>query len=320
MIKHGAGKGQIALALSIVYIVWGSTYLAIRFGVADTPPYLFCCARFMAAGTILLVVAKLMGHSLPRSLVDWKVISITGTLLLAGANGLVTWSEQWVPSNQAALMVATAALWMAGFGTLGVKAEKLSWLTWTGLLIGFAGVAVLVGEGLLQHAAPVSAYVALMLSPILWAAGSIYGRRHPLQCAPLMTAALQTLIAGVLVGGIGLLSGEQHRWAWTTQTWWAWAYLAVFGSCVGYGAYYWLVHNVRPSLLATYAYVNPAIAVLLGAWLGAEHLSAPQLIGTGVILGGVIAVTFGQRMPVKSPVQRMPVKKIDPRTPMKKPS
>lgn len=291
--------GRIVLALLIVYVVWGSTYLAIRFGVAITPPYLFASARFIAAGLLLLAFARATGHQLPSSRADYKVIVITAVLLLAGANGLVTWSEQWVESNQAALMVATSALWMAGFGTLGARGERQSVLTWVGLVVGFIGVAVLVGEGLAHKSAPVGAYLALVIAPILWAAGSIYGRRHPQQCAPLMTAALQMLVAGVLMLGIGVVSGEHERWRWTAQSWGAWAYLTVFGSCIAYGAYYWLVHNVTPALLGTYAYVNPAIAVLLGAWLGAEHLSGMQLVGTGVILGGVIAVTLGQRMPAK---------------------
>ncbi len=289
--------GKIILALMTVYVIWGSTYLAIRFGVEITPPYLFASARFVAAGLILLAYARLTGLRLPTTRADWKVITVTAVLLLVGANGLVTWSEQWVASNQAALMVATSALWMAGFGTLGQRGERLSWVTWAGLSIGFIGVAVLVGEGLLSQSAPVGAYVALVISPVLWAAGSIYGRRNPQQCAPLMTAALQMLIAGVLMGAIGFAGGEHERWRWTAQSWAAWAYLTLLGSCVAYGAYYWLVHNVTPALLGTYAYVNPAIAVLLGAWLGAEHLSATQLIGTGVILGGVIAVTLGQRLP-----------------------
>ncbi|MDO9452484.1 MAG: EamA family transporter [Stagnimonas sp.] len=294
-----ASVGKIALALLTVYLIWGSTYLAIRFGVAVTPPYLFAATRFVAAGLILLVYARATGLALPTSRADWKVITITAILLLVGANGLVTWSEQWVESNQAALMVATSALWMAGFGTLGARGERQSMLTWAGLLVGFLGVAVLVGEGLLHKSAPTGAYVALVISPILWAAGSIYGRRNPQQCAPLMTAALQMLIAGVLMAGVGFASGEHERWRWTAQSWGAWAYLTVLGSCIAYGAYYWLVHNVTPALLGTYAYVNPAIAVLLGAWLGAEHLSGMQMIGTGVILGGVIAVTLGQRMPMR---------------------
>lgn len=298
------GFGKILGALLIVYLVWGSTYLAIRFGVEITPPYLFASLRFIAAGLILLAFAKAKGLPLPSTREDWRVIVITAVLLLVGANGLVTWSEQWVASNQAALMVATSALWMAGFGTLGARGERLGWMTWAGLLTGFFGVAVLMGEGLLHKSAPVAAYVALLISPVLWAAGSIFGRRNPLQCAPLMTAALQMLIAGVLMGGIGLAAGEHERWRWTVQSWWAWGYLTIFGSCIAYGAYYWLVHHVTPALLGTYAYVNPAIAVLLGAWLGGEHLSPTQMIGTGVILGGVVAVTLGQRLPVKKPAHK----------------
>ena len=294
------GSLNIGIALLTVYLVWGSTYLAIRFGVEVTPPYLFASLRFIAAGAILLAFARITGLAWPTSRADWRVITITAILLLVGANGLVTWSEQWVASNQAALMVATSALWMAGFGTLGAQGERLSGLTWTGLLTGFFGVAVLMGEGLLTHSAPVGAYVALLISPVLWAAGSIYGRRHPQQCAPLMTAALQMLIAGVLMAGVGVVTGEPERWRWNGQSWAAWAYLTVFGSCIAYGAYYWLVHNVTPALLGTYAYVNPAIAVLLGAWLGGEHLSPTQLVGTAVILAGVVAVTLGQRRPRQS--------------------
>lgn len=286
---------QIYLALTIVYLVWGSTYLAIRIGVEVTPPYLFASLRFFAAGSLLLVFVLGRKLAMPTTRGDWITILCTSILLLVGANGLVTWSEQWVASNQAALMVATSALWMAGFGTLGSRGEPLSLATWAGLLVGFVGVAVLVGDGLLQHSAPGPAYLALIISPILWAMGSIYGRRHPLSCPPLVTAAFQMLIAGALMGLIGLAAGEGERWRWTSQSWAAWAYLTVFGSCIGYAAYYWLVHNVTPALLGTYAYVNPAVAVLLGCWLGGESLNRLQLVGTGVILIGVVLVTLSQR-------------------------
>ena len=288
-------RTNVWLALSIVYLVWGSTYLAIRLGVESTPPYLFASARFLAAGAIMAFYARSRGLPMPRSASDWRTILVTAVLLLVGANGLVTWSEQWVASNQAALMVATSALWMAGFGTLGTPGESLSLATWAGLLVGFLGVAVLVGDGLLQHSAPGLAYFALIVSPIFWALGSIYGRRNPLSCPPLVTAAFQMLIAGLLMGLIGLAAGEGERWRWTSQSWAAWAYLTVFGSCIAYGAYYWLVHNVTPAVLGTYAYVNPAVAVLLGCWLGGESLSGLQIVGTGVILVGVVLVTLSQR-------------------------
>ncbi|MDP3856646.1 MAG: EamA family transporter [Stagnimonas sp.] len=286
---------RVYLALATVYLVWGSTYLAIRWGVAVTPPYLFASVRFLAAGALLLIYVRWRRLPLPRLASDWKVIGLTAVLLLVGANGLVTWSEQWVASNQAALMVATSALWMAGIGSLGANREPQSLATWGGLLVGFLGVVVLVGDGLLQQSAPGPAYLALVISPILWAAGSIYGRRHPLSCPPLVTATFQMLIAGVLMGLIGLAAGEGERWRWTSQSWAAWAYLTVFGSCIAYGAYYWLVHNVTPALLGTYAYVNPAVAVLLGCWLGGESLNRLQVMGTGVILIGVVLVSWSQR-------------------------
>lgn len=295
-------RTAIAVNLALVYVIWGSTYLAIRWGVEATPPYLFASARFLAAGALLFLYVRLRGLAMPTRLAEWRTIAITGVLLLVGANGLVTWSEQWVASNQAALIVATAALWMAGLGSLGPKGERLGLLAWLGLLIGVAGVAVLVGEGLMQSRAPNAAYLALGISPILWAIGSIYGRRHPLSCPPLVTAAFQMLLAGVVMGLIGLAAGEGERWRWTTQSWYAWAYLVVLGSCVGYGAYYWLVHNTTPALLGTYAYVNPAVAVLIGWGLGGETLGATQWIGTGIILVGVVMVTLSQRPARRAPV------------------
>ena len=295
-------RTAIAVNLALVYVIWGSTYLAIRWGVEATPPYLFASARFLAAGALLFLYVRQRGLAMPTRLAEWRTIAITGVLLLVGANGLVTWSEQWVASNQAALIVATAALWMAGLGSLGSKGERLGLLAWLGLLIGVAGVAVLVGEGLMQSRAPNAAYLALGISPILWAIGSIYGRRHPLSCPPLVTAAFQMLLAGVVMGLIGLAAGEGERWRWTTQSWYAWAYLVVLGSCVGYGAYYWLVHNTTPALLGTYAYVNPAVAVLIGWGLGGETLGATQWIGTGIILVGVVMVTLSQRPARRAPV------------------
>lgn len=284
-------------ALLTVYLVWGSTYLAIRWGVEVTPPYLFASTRFLFAGALLLAYVRWRGLPMPAGIRDWRTIAVTGTLLLVGANGLVTWSEQWVDSNQAALIVATAALWMAWFGSLGRRGEGMGGFAWCGLLVGVAGVAVLVGEGLTQHRAPDGAYIALGISPVLWAIGSIYGRRNPLSCPPLVTAAFQMLLAGVVMGLIGLAAGEGERWRWTAQSWYAWAYLAVFGSCIGYGAYYWLVHNTTPALLGTYAYVNPAVAVLIGWGLGGETLGSTQWIGTGIILIGVVMVTLSQRSP-----------------------
>jgi drug/metabolite transporter (DMT)-like permease len=161
--------------------------------------------------------------------------------------------------------------------------------------LGYAGVFVLMAEGLNHATAPIKAYLALFISPMAWAAGSIVSRRNPLQCSPVMGAAIQTLTAGVLMGVIGLILGEAPRYRWSAQAGWSVAYLVVAGSLIGYLCYYWLISQVTPALLGTYAYVNPAVAVWLGWWLADEQLSLWQWAGTGVILAGVVLVTLGVR-------------------------
>lgn len=297
---------QIVAAFATVYVVWGSTYLAIRIGVEDLPPVLFAGVRFLIAAPLMFAYAWWRGARLPRHLRDWWMIVVTALMMLVGANGLVTWSEQWIESNQAALIVATSALWMAWFGTWGDRGERLSALTLTGLLVGFVGVAVLVGTGLRLRDAPAAAYAALLLSPMLWAGGSVLARRHPLSVSPLMVAALQMLVTGIVMTALGLALGEASRWTPTMASLAALVYLAVFGSCIAYGAYYWLVHQVTPAHLGTYAYVNPAIAVLLGWWLLDEHMRPPQLVGTLVILAGVALVTVAARRGAAQPGRERP--------------
>lgn len=286
---------RILAAFAIVYLVWGSTYLAIRIGVHEAPPFLFAGLRFLIAAPLMIAYAWWRGARLPTARRDWLLVTLTALMMLVGANGLVTWSEQWVESNQAALIVATSALWMAGFGMLGGRGEMPGMRVLTGLLVGFGGVAVLVGNGVAGHAAPLPAYLALLASPVLWAGGSIVSRRYPVSCAPLMTAALQMLITGVVMTVLGLALGEQHHWRWTPAVAGAVVYLALLGSCVAYGAYFWLVHQVTPAQLGTYAYVNPAIAVLLGWLVLGERLSQMQMLGTLIILVSVIAVNLAER-------------------------
>ena len=288
---------QIAIAFAIIYLVWGSTYLAIRVGVQSLPPWLFAGTRFLAAGVLMLAYARLRGARLPAARRDWVTIAVTGLLMLGAGNGLVTWSEQWIESNQAALIVATSALWLAWMGTWGAQGEGLNRLTLLGLWLGFGGVAVLVGSGLRLQAAPPLAYAGLSLAPLAWAAGSVWSRRSPVACPPVMTAALQMLLAGVVMTAIGLALGETTRWAPRPEAWAALVYLILFGSCLAYGAYLWLVHAVPPARLGTYAYVNPAVAVVLGWWLLDEHLDSAQVIGTVIILAGVLLVTWASRKP-----------------------
>lgn len=284
---------QLVAAFAMVYLVWGSTYLAIRLAVHSLPPWLMAGVRMLLAGLILAAVAGAMGMRWPRSGRDGLTLLGTATLMLVGGNGLVTWAEQWVPSNQAALIVATSALWMAGFGSLGRQGERLSGLVWAGLASGFAGVALLIVGALEHRVAPLLAYIALLGSPVAWALGSVLTRRRPLDTSPLVGAALQMLISGVIMTGIGLAQGETRRWTWgDPEALGALVYLVLFGSCLAYGAYVWLVHQVRPAVLGTYAYINPAVAVLLGWWWLDEALTPLQWLGTAVILAGVVLVSW----------------------------
>jgi drug/metabolite transporter (DMT)-like permease len=284
---------QIALALLAVYLVWGSTYVAIRIGVSSLPPALLAGVRFSVAGVLLLGYARWRGMVMPSGARQWRGIAVMALLMPVAANGLVTWAAQTVESSQVALLGATTALWLAGLGSLVPGAERPSGVTLLGLLLGLAGVAVLMEAGLAGAAMSPLPAAAVVLSPLLWACGSVYSLRWPLGCSPVVSASFQFLIAGVVMSCVGLAGGELARWHSEPRALAALAYLAVFGSCIAHASYLWLVPRVRPALLGTYAYVNPAIAVLLGVWVLGEALSAAQLMGSAVILGAVALVTLG---------------------------
>jgi drug/metabolite transporter (DMT)-like permease len=304
MEHDAAWRTKVIIAFTAVYIIWGSTYLAIRVGVQQLPPALFAGARFVIAGTLLAIYARLSGQKFPTQLREWRTITITALFMLVGANGLVVWGEQWVPSNQAALIVATTALWLAGFGTLGAHGQKLGPRTVLGLTVGFFGAAMLLlpeNGFTLDH---FWAQLAVLGACPLWAAGSMVAKRGQLTTPPLMVAALQSLVAGIVFCSFGLTTGEATRWSWSPQAMAALAYLIVFGSCFAYAAYIWLLHEVSPAALGTYAYINPLVAVVLGWLLLQETLSAKQLGGTVVILIGVMLVSISRPKAVAAPSQR----------------
>jgi drug/metabolite transporter (DMT)-like permease len=279
----------------VLYLVWGSTYRVVRIGVQTCPPALFAASRFLLAGLLMLAVALVQGHALPRSARDWASIASMALIGLAPGNGLVTWAEQWIDSGQAALIVATSALWLAGFGALGKRGVPVGASAWAGLVLGLAGVALLVGAGLSLRAGPALAYAMLVVSAVLWATGSIIARRVPVACAPVMNTALQLLTAAAGLWGVGLARGESFPARWDVRGFLSILVLAIFGSCLAYSAYLWLLQNVSPALLGTYAYVNPAVAVLLGSALLGERMGELQWTGTLVILVAVVLVTRGSR-------------------------
>jgi drug/metabolite transporter (DMT)-like permease len=297
-ILRGVSRARIIAAFAVVYVIWGSTYAAIRIGVMALPPAALSGVRFTIAGTAMTVFAIARGHSLPRTLVAWRRLALLGLTMVVLSNGLVTWAEQYVASNQAALLVASSALWTAWLGTFGPRAHPLSPRSKLGVLTGFAGVALLFWprEGITVQS--LGAQCVLLFSAFSWSSGGIHARNHPLQLSPLMVAGLQMSIGGLMMLAVSLTAGELERFHWSTSGMAALAYLMVFGSCIAYASYFWLIHHTTPDRLSTIAYVNPAVATLLGWIVLDERLTGMQLFGMAVILTGVVLVVW-QRSDVR---------------------
>ena len=280
----------VVFALAIVYVVWGSTYLGIRFALeGGWPPLLAVSgARFVVAGGAMYAFLRWRGVPAPTR-AQWKNLAVMGLLLLLLGNGFVVLSEQSVSSGLAAVAVASVPLWMGVFGLMyGNRPSRIEWL---GIAIGFAGV-VWLNAGSSLTASP-AGLVFLLIAPIGWAFGSVWSRGRDLP-PPFMAAAGQMLCGGVMIVAAGLLRGESLPEAPTLQGTLALAYLAVFGSIIAFSTYVWLLHNVRPVLVSSYAYVNPAIAVVLGAWLAGERFSAHDIGAMAVILAGVVTITMAR--------------------------
>ena len=289
----------VAAALLAVYLIWGSTYLGIRFALeGGWPPLLMAGSRFLVAGSLFYGFLRWRGVPAPTR-AQWPTLVAMAVLLLGMGNGMVCIAQQTVDSGLAAVAVASAPLWMALFSMF--RGHRPTPVEWTGLAIGFAGVAWLnAGTSLSgMSVGLVALLVALLVAPVAWAFGSIWSRGRDLP-SPFMTAAAQMLVGGALMAAAGWLLGERFEGLPTLKGTLAVAYLASFGSIVAYSAYMWLLHNVRPALAGSYAYVNPAVAVLLGAWLANEHFSGRELVAMGVILGGVVVITLARSRATKA--------------------
>lgn len=271
----------VAVALAAVYVVWGSTYYAMRLALGGLPPFLMAGGRFLLAGAILYGALRLRGAPSPtRS--GWLAAAKVGGLLLVVGNGAVAYAQQWVNSSLAAVVVSTMPLWAALFARL--VGERPSRAEWLGLLIGFIGVVILNAGGELNAQGPRA--MVLLIAPVSWAIGSVWSRRLPLPAGPMASAA-QMLVAGAGMLLIGALRGEHVMHAPPPSAIAAFFYLVVFGSLVGFSAYTWLLTHVRPALATSYAYVNPLIALLLGGGLGGEHISRLTVVAATVIIVGV---------------------------------
>ena len=287
--------GVIA-AFAAVYVIWGSTYLGIRYAVESIPPFLMAGTRNLTAGLLLYAFARARGGTTPLR-IEWRDAAITGGLLLGIGNGGVTWAEQFIPSSVTALLVALTPLWMVVFDWLRPEGVRPRPFVVAGLAVGFVGVALLArGNGNHSGAAHGWGIAALMAASISWAFGSIFGRQAHKPASPLLGVAMQMIAGGGLLLGLAIVRGEASQFSFGRVTWLSagsWLYLIVAGSLVGYTCYVWLLHATTPARVATYAYVNPFIAVLLGCTIGREAFSHELFLAGGLIILAVVLIVRG---------------------------
>ena len=298
-VRSGAGTPatRIWIALGTVYLIWGSTYLGIKYGLETMPPFLMGSLRFLAAGGVLYLLAIRQGDTTgdrPRTS-QWLAALAIGGALLVGGNGGVILAEQYVPTGVVALFVATAPLWMAIIDRV-IFGRRLPPLVIVGLVIGFGGVAFLIGSPGSGHINLFGAALALA-APLCWATGSVFTRHVRLPVRPLVAASMEMLWAGVLFGMLSLVTGELGRVHWqgiSRTSWLALLYLIVFGSLIGFSAYVWLLRSAPLSLVSTYAYVNPVVAVVLGAIFIGEALTPRVVIAGSIILAAVALIVVAR--------------------------
>lgn len=286
-------RTRIALAFGAIYLIWGSTYLAILYAIETVPPFLMAGTRFLVAGGALYLWARLTGGTRPTR-AEWAASALTGILMLAVGNGAVTWSEQRIPSGLAALLVASVALWMVLLEFLRKNGTRPTRLSILGLLLGFGGVGLLVGPAALSSARDLDVFAALILvgASLSWAAGSVYSRVLPRPASASVGSGMQMLAGGIALFIVGVSSGELGRLdvgEITTRSAVSLAYLIVFGSLVGFTAYAWLLRASTPAAVATYAYVNPMVAMFLG-WLVAGEEFGPRMIVAAVVILSWVAL------------------------------
>jgi drug/metabolite transporter (DMT)-like permease len=289
-------RARLLAAFAAVYLVWGSTYLAIRFAVETLPPLLMAGARFVLAGLIVLAWARFRERSPAPSRIDWRTGVISGALLLLGGNGAVAWAEQRVPSGIAALLVAIVPLWMVLIEWLRPGGRRPAAAVFAGVALGLIGLLLLVGPDSLRSTGPsiTVGAIVLVLASLSWAAGSLFTKWSPKATTGTIGAGTQMLAGGVLLLVAGIVSGELARLDIahaSTRSLLGFAYLVTFGSLIGFTAYVYLLAHTTAAKAATYAYVNPVVAVLLGWAIGHEPVTTRTLLAAGVILAGVAIIT-----------------------------
>ncbi len=288
-------KSKIWFALIALYIVWGSTYLGIKIAIETIPPFFHASVRFLISGLILVIWQRTAGHPLPTRK-QWMSTGIIGTLLLLGGNGLVSWAEQFIPSGIAALIIASVPMFLVIGEAIRPNGVKPNWQGVVGLLIGFVGIFILVGPSEISGSATrlnTFGVIALLSACLFWALGSIYSKTADLPKSSLMNTGAQMLMGSISLLIVSLFSGELPGWdvtAVSTRSMVGLSYLIFVGSLVGFASYGWLLQNAPISLVSTYAYVNPIVAVLLGVLFANEILEPRIWLATAIIIGAVIFI------------------------------
>lgn len=297
-------KSKIWIALITLYIVWGSTYFGIKVAIETIPPFFHAGIRFLVSGLIILVWQRLAKQEMPTRK-QWISTAIIGNLLLLGGNGLVSWAEQFIPSGIAALIIATVPLSLVVLEALRPGGVKPTWQAIGGLIIGFVGIFILAGPAEVSGSTTelnTFGVIALLAATVLWAMGSIYSKTADLPKASLVTTGAEMLMGSIGLFIISLITGELNGWdpsAVSGRSIAGLVYLITIGSIVGFGSYIWLLQNAPISLVATYAYVNPIVAVLLGYFFGNEALEPRIWIATVIIIGAVIFINSKGKPQVK---------------------
>jgi drug/metabolite transporter (DMT)-like permease len=306
-----APGSMVLIAFAAVYILWGSTYFFIRIGVETIPPFVLAGIRHIAIGLVFYPLFRHLSKEKPVP-AQWGTTIITGLLLLLCGNGALSWAETRVPSGIASLLVATVSLWMVIIDWLRPGGVRPGPRVLIGFVLGFAGIALLVGPSHLggsERVNPVGA-VTLILGSLAWAAGSIYSRHHPVPHSPLLGVAMQSLAGGVGLWIVAAATGELHQFhpaQVTLRSWLALLYLFSFGSALGFSAYIYILKHSTASRVATYAFVNPVVALFLGWSLGGEPLTLRTLIASGTILAAVLLVILAPHKPDAAPREVGPV-------------
>ena len=285
-------------AFAIVYLVWGSTYLAIRFAVETLPPFAMAAARFVVAGGALYAFARVFGGAAAPTRAEWRATAIVGVLLLVFGNGLVVWAELTVPSGMAALIVGVVPCCTVLVDWLRPNGTRPGGRVVMGLALGLAGLLVLIGPDAMMGAGRIdyAGVAALVLASFTWSVGSVYSRHVPMPRSPVLATGMEMLTASVGLAILALLHGDFTAHASAAPisvvSIAGWLYLVVFGSIIAFTAYVWLLQVSTPDRVSTYAYVNPVVAVLLGFAIAGEPLTTRMMVAAAVIVSGVVLITL----------------------------